>query len=121
MNDNTRVLACKIDEDLRMKMKEYLLKEGKTVKDYVTGLIREDLERNAVKKEQEEKNKESTAEETSLKKEQEKGESSQTDKEVLVKSLAKQNNKSGENEKDKTVKLVAEGKEKSNIKDNQKN
>jgi len=55
MDDNTRVLACRIDADLRLRMKEYIAKEGITVKEYVTGLIKENLEKNAVKAKQEEK------------------------------------------------------------------
>lgn len=45
MNDNTRVLACRIDEDLRLKMKEHIARKGVTVKEYVTTLIKEDLEK----------------------------------------------------------------------------
>ena len=56
MEDNTRVLACRIDADLRLKMKEHIAKRGITVKAYVTGLIKEDLEKNAVKNEEKEKN-----------------------------------------------------------------
>lgn len=49
MNNNTRVLACQIDEKLQKEMKEYILKKGITVKAYVTGLIKADLEKNAIK------------------------------------------------------------------------
>ena len=45
---NTRVLACQIDEDLQKRMKDYVLKNGLTVKSYVTGLIKEDLEKHAI-------------------------------------------------------------------------
>ena len=48
MNDNTRVLACQIDEELQKMMKEYVTKQNITVKNYVTGLIREDLEKHTV-------------------------------------------------------------------------
>lgn len=48
MNDNTRVLACQIDGELQKRMKEYVTKQNITVKNYVTGLIREDLEKHAV-------------------------------------------------------------------------
>lgn len=57
MEDNTRVLACRIDADLRLRMKEYIAKEGITVKEYVTGLIEQDLEKNAFKTKQEEEKK----------------------------------------------------------------
>ena len=56
MSENTRVLACQIDADLRVKMKEHIAQKGITVKAYVTGLIKEDLEKNAVKKEENQKN-----------------------------------------------------------------
>ena len=45
---NTRVLACQIDEKLQKEMKEYVVKQGITVKAYVTGLIKEDLERKKI-------------------------------------------------------------------------
>ena len=45
---NTRVLACQIDENLQKRMKDYVLKNGLTVKSYVTGLIKEDLEKHAI-------------------------------------------------------------------------
>lgn len=43
MEDNTRVLACRIDEKLQQQMKQHIANEGKTVKDYITGLIEQDL------------------------------------------------------------------------------
>lgn len=46
---NTRVLACQIDENLQKRMKDYVLKNGLTVKSYVTGLIKEDLEKHAIR------------------------------------------------------------------------
>ena len=54
MKENTRVLACQIDADLRLKMKEHIAQKNTTVKAYITGLIKEDLEKNAVKTKQEE-------------------------------------------------------------------
>ncbi len=48
MKNNTRVLACQIDEKLQKEMKEYVVKQGITVKAYVTGLIKEDLERKKI-------------------------------------------------------------------------
>ena len=55
MEDDTRVLACRIDADLRLKMKEHIAQKGITVKEYVTELIKEDLEKNAIKEEQKDK------------------------------------------------------------------
>ena len=42
-NDNTRVLACRIDEKLHRDMKRYLVETNKTLKDYIIGLIESDL------------------------------------------------------------------------------
>ncbi len=47
-NDNTRVLACRIDEKLQQDMKKYLAVTNKTVKDYIIGLIESDLAKNAI-------------------------------------------------------------------------
>lgn len=47
-NDNTRVLACRIDEKLQQDMKKYLAVTNKTVKDYIIGLIESDLAKNAL-------------------------------------------------------------------------
>ena len=57
MNNNTRVLACQIDEKLQKEMKEYILKKGITVKAYVTGLIKENLEEQIVEKAKKEESK----------------------------------------------------------------
>ena len=38
MKENTRVLACQIDADLRLKMKEHIAQKNTTVKAYITGL-----------------------------------------------------------------------------------
>ena len=49
MKKNTRVLACQIDANLQKEMKDYVIKNGMTVKAYITGLLKADLERNATK------------------------------------------------------------------------
>lgn len=77
MEDNTRVLACQIDADLRLKMKEHIAQKGITVKAYVTGLIKEDLEKNAVKKEENQKNKTNIKNEDTKKQENTKKENNQ--------------------------------------------
>lgn len=47
MEDNTKVLACRIDRKLHDDMKKYIA--GKmTVKDYITGLIERDLEKDMI-------------------------------------------------------------------------
>ena len=49
MKKNTRVLACQIDANLQKEMKDYVIKNGMTVKAYITGLLKADLEKNATK------------------------------------------------------------------------
>ena len=44
--NKTRVLACQIDEELRVKMKEHIKNKNITVKNYIIGLITDDLEKN---------------------------------------------------------------------------
>lgn len=46
--DNTRVLACRIDEKLQKQMKQHIASQGKTVKEYIIGLIEEDLKLHAI-------------------------------------------------------------------------
>lgn len=48
MEDNTRVLACRIDVDLQQQMKQRIAQQGMTVKEYITGLIKDDLEIQAI-------------------------------------------------------------------------
>ena len=59
--ENTRTLAFQVPEELFHRIKEYLKRNGMTQKQFVMGLIEDELERDAVL--QQESNKEEIAEE----------------------------------------------------------
>lgn len=105
MDDNTRVLACRIDADLRLKMKEHIAQKGITVKEYVTGLIKEDLEKNAVKNEQKYKNEVAKEEQVKENKEVEtKEQNTKGDKKQIVTKENKNIEKDKKNEVKKDAK-----------------
>ena len=105
MDDNTRVLACRIGADLRLKMKEHIAQKGITVKEYVTGLIKEDLEKNAVKNEQKDKNEVAKEEQVKENKEVEtKEQNTKGDKKQIVTKENKNIEKDKKNEVKKDAK-----------------
>ena len=102
---NTKVLACQIDEELRTKMEEHRKNKKLTVKDYIIGLITEDLKKNAMLEDTKNNIEKQSAEK--FKSEEQKPQSVEVNKKETIKSpLIK------ENKKTDSKKIMSKGKEK---------
>ena len=115
--DNSKVLALRIDEKLQREIKEYLAKQRKTLKDYVTELITEDLQKNA------------TIEMAKEEKEVDKSQIEKNKNEIVnAKSIAENKIYTVKEEEKSAIELkvsldkkqVEKGKEKNNVSENQK-